>query len=496
MKMKHSEGVDTSAETRLVGDNRPGALPLRVDPLPGEYQILQRLGEGAFAIVYLAEDLKLKRQVALKALKSSITCSRDRSALEGLQREAQLLARVNHPNIVRIYSWREDPQARAYLVMQYVAGGSFAERLRKEKRIDWKLAARYIADIGDGLLKVHELGVVHRDLKPENILWQASTDEALLTDFGICGHLASADDVAGTPLYMPREALQGQTSKSGDVYSLAATLFHLITGAPPFHGPGYGELMEQILRGLPDPDSRFCLIPEPLEEVIRAGMAVRVETRPSMANFVCQLRATLNRLSGDALATPMEDSRTTSGAAAVRLNLEVKRQTGVRPLQTVAPQPPRQPVVTRDMKRVPPLPQRVPLSTGDRVLVELCADSTGYATVFNVGPTGNLNLLYPEILPEAGAAPNIKAGVCLPIGDVVLTPPEGLERLIAIWSRRPLPLRVADLQGLVDQPALSQSRPYVVTRDMLRIQESLQQLPSAEWRAIALELDHVKSTTV
>jgi hypothetical protein len=172
-------------------------------------------------------------------------------------------------------------------------------------------------------------------------------------------------------------------------------------------------------------------------------------------------------------------------AAPVALRLAVSRWDGggYVPLAAGRPQP-RGPA--RDLKKVPP-PERIGLRTGDRVRVEVAADRDGFLTVFNVGPTGHLNLLYPD--PAAPPAPT-RAGHTLHVVDVALTPPPGSERLFAVWSRVPLSLEKAVELTRDNGGAVPPS--YPATRNMERVQESAQQqLRRDDWHAVVLELDHV-----
>jgi hypothetical protein len=181
--------------------------------------------------------------------------------------------------------------------------------------------------------------------------------------------------------------------------------------------------------------------------------------------------------------------------APVDLRLIVSRQ--VSPLKFVPvasthPQPPST-RPTRDMKKVPPAPDQVRLHTGDRVRIEVSADRAGSLTVFNVGPTGTLNLLYPDGDPQhASPPPPIVPNRPLHIVDVEMTPPVGRERLFGVWSRYPLPIHLDQLRSIAGQaggfPATS--RPYVATRDMKRVQQAMEQLRSDDWRAVVVELDH------
>ncbi|MCI0463644.1 MAG: serine/threonine-protein kinase [Gemmataceae bacterium] len=453
-----------------------GPLP---DPFPGEFCVRALLGAGSFGKVWLADDLNLARPVAFKAL--HLLGSVVPGSLESLRREAQLLAGLRHPNIVQVYTWRQSGDEH-YLILEFIAGGSFADRLEKEGALGWQQAARYIADVAEALRAVHGRGVVHRDIKPANILWDPERDEALLTDFGLSIRLGGAAAIAGTPLYMAPEAFEGRVTPAGDVYSLAATLFALATGEVPFPASDLDDLLSKVLRGLPDPDARCVGMPEALERVIRAGLAPAPEARPPLAEFAATLRSVLNRLLSDSLLLPALQK---VGPAPVDLRLTVSRLERSGSYVPLAASHPELPSRTRDMKKVPPAPERVSLRTGDRVRIQVAADREGHVTVFNVGPTGNLNLLWPE---QSSGSAVLAAHRPVDIADVELTPPAGPERLVAVWSRAPLSL--AELHSLAGQKDREVSRPYLATRDMKRVQESVQRLRPEDWYAVVLELDH------
>jgi serine/threonine protein kinase len=477
--------------------------------VPG-FHVYRLLGAGAFGEVWLAQDLNLPRVVAIKTLRFRATAVDQARELEALRRDAFLMTQVDHPNIVRVYVWLTD-RDRHYLVMQYVSGGSLSGLLKNDGPLDWQCAARYVADVGEGLLAVHSQGIVHRDVKPSNILWDSRADEALLTDFGIASRLASRPSVAGSIPYMAPEALDGHVSPALDVYSLAATFFNLVTGSAPFPDVTLSNLKEQVRRGLPDPDPRCAGIPELLEQIIRTGLAVDPENRPGLQDFVTNLRATLNHLLADSLtmsqqpSTSLSSTELETGAggkppagpttvpepsqpAPVDLRLVVSRQVSPHlfvPVAATHPQPPPR-GWTRDMKKVPQSPELLQLRTGERVRIEVVANREGYLTVFNVGPTGNLNLLHPEVgllSSDSRILPNRPVHIM----DIELTPPTGRERLFAAWSRQPL--RLEQLASLADQGVVS--KPYRATRDMKRVQDAVHRLQQQERQIVVIEVEHV-----
>lgn len=451
------------------------------NPFPGEYRLLRKLGEGSFGTVWLADDLNLDRQVALKTLRLPSHVADTETALSCLRNEAQILAKVRHPNIVQVHAWRQ-AGGEHYLVLQYVSGGSLRERLDQVGALPWHLAGRYMADVADALEEVHRGGIIHRDIKPHNILLDTEADEAVLTDFGVSVRLMDVSLPAGSPAYMAPEAFQGEVSPALDVYALAATLFHLITGALPFVADNRAERIEAIAAGLPEPDARCRSMPAAIERVIRSGLKAHGQTRPTLAAFGGQLRAALNQ--------SLVDTMTLSGKAPVGkvegpVRLRVSRQRPGGGYETVAATPGIQEHFLRDLKRVPPAPDQISLRTGERVRIEAWATVTGYLTVFNVGPAGKLNLL----APNADEPPlKIQADRPLTVLEAELTPPPGKERLFAVWSQAPLPLRPENLLNLAADKSVSPA--YRATRDLKRVQQSVADLQPGSCATTVLELDH------
>jgi hypothetical protein len=468
------------SESRPPGD----ALP---EPFPGEFRARSWLGRGSFGRVFLADDLNLGIPVAIKTLPRPGKSAALSQALTALRNDARALAGLRHRNIIQVYAWRQAGEDH-FLVLQYVAGGSLQVRLEREGPLPWHLATRYAADVGEGLLEAHRRGLIHRDVKPANMLWDSEADEALLTDFGVAALLGGAHgSTAGTPAYMAPEAFAGQVTPALDVYGLAASLFHLITGELPFPAEQLSELCRAAQRGLPDPDRRCAAMPGPLEAVVRAGLTPDPTRRPSLREFVARLRGTLNLLLADSFALRPLPS---AGGATVDLRLLVSRQTRQGTFEPVATTHPPPEQLVRNMKRVPRPPAQVRLRTGDQVRVEVVADRPGYPTVFNVGPEGAFNLLYPAD-PLAAAVPvALATGEALHVVDVEMTPLTGRERLVAVWSRQPLPVRIEELLGSVEPSGSAPSGEYQATRGMLRVLHGVQGLRPEDWQAVVLELDH------
>jgi serine/threonine protein kinase len=465
--------------------SRPDLPPGGPDgPFPGEFRLVRRLGRGAFGEVWLAEDLSpLDRLVALKFLRGDGPGAAQ--ALAVLHNDARLLASVRHPNVVQVHAWLRPAAADVgpCMVLQYVSGGSLESRVLRDGPLPWQLAARYLADVADGLCQVHRKGIVHRDVKPANVLWDKEADEALLTDFGVAARLGGPASLGGTPLFMAPEAFAGVIAPSLDVYSLAATLCWLVVGQPPFPAGDRSTLVRAIERGLPTPEPRFAVLPEGLERLLRAGLAADPSRRPTLPDFARALRGSLNQLLADSLV------QAPAAAAPAGLRLVVSRQVDANTCVPIASTPTHsEGPALRDMKRVPRAPERVTLHTGERVRIEVRADRPGFVTVFNVGPTGNLNLLYPDG-PHAEPA-RVEAGRAQHVLDVELTPPAGQERLFALWSREPLPLRLEELLSLVRQGEVPGAGAYQATRDMARVNQSLQSLRPEDRCAVVLELDH------
>jgi WD40 repeat protein/DNA-binding SARP family transcriptional activator len=220
--------------------------------LPGEalrgYRLLDKIGEGAFGSVFRAIQPQVEREVAIKAIHAELANQPD--FVRRFEREAQLVARLEHPHVVPLYDYWREPDA-AYLIMRFLRGGSLEDLLR-EGHLDLDRAARILDQIGAGLAAAHHQGVVHRDVKPGNVLLDEEGN-AYLSDFGIALETGAPEQTAGTlirgtPAYLSPEQIKlEQTSPRSDIYALGVVLYEMLTAEHPFPGTSLNVLLDQHL---------------------------------------------------------------------------------------------------------------------------------------------------------------------------------------------------------------------------------------------------------
>lgn len=283
----------------------------------GGYRVMRALGEGGMGIVYLAHDSGLNRQVAVKVLRRAEEPERVAAArVKRFLREARAAARLNDPYVVTVYAVGEHA-GRPYLAMEYVAGGSLADVLRKGT-MGWRAAAEAMRDACRGLSAAHGAGVIHRDIKPANLM-RGADGRIKLVDFGLArateemadGELTFPGAFVGSPSYASPEQVAGVAEIDGrsDVYSLAATGFALLTGQPPFVDEDPAEVMRKQIREV-FPNVRSFLprgrsVPEGLVRVIlRAGKKKPGERYGSAAEMAEALEEVLSKRAGEQEAEP------------------------------------------------------------------------------------------------------------------------------------------------------------------------------------------------
>jgi eukaryotic-like serine/threonine-protein kinase len=269
-------------------------MPLITDAigrvLGGRYRLVAPLGVGASAQVFLAEDVSLRRHVAIKLLQPGLAS--DQGFLKRFRAEARSAAALNHPNIARVFDWGEDADG-PYLVLEYLGGGSLLDLLERGVRLSVSQAAMVAAQAARGLAHAHARGLVHRDIKPANLLFD-DEGRVRVADFGVARALADgawtepAGTTVGTARYAAPEQAQGFVLDGrADVYSLSLVTFESLTGYVPFVlDTAMGTLAARIGATLPGHGALG-----PLQPILSEGASPEVATRPDAHAFAARLEA-------------------------------------------------------------------------------------------------------------------------------------------------------------------------------------------------------------
>ncbi len=257
------QAFDGVPDTKTV-EATPGKSRRPAPAAPAGYEILGELGRGGMGVVYRARHLALKRVVALKMILAGDHAGADQ--VNRFRREAEAVARLQHPNIVQIHEVGGQ-DARPYLALEFVEGGSLERRL-SEELMPSRAAAELVQILARAVHAAHLKGIVHRDLKPANVLL-AADGTPKVTDFGLAKMLADDDApgqptrsgaVVGTASYMAPEQARGRGREVGpcsDVYALGAILYETLTGRPPFRGSSLLETLELVAAAEPVPPGRL-----------------------------------------------------------------------------------------------------------------------------------------------------------------------------------------------------------------------------------------------
>jgi len=273
-----------------------GLLETLGTALAGRYALEREIGRGGMATVFLAQDLKHRRQVAIKVLHPELA-----SALgaERFLQEIEIAARLQHPHILPLYD-SGSAAGFLYYVMPFVEGESLRDRLERERQLPLEDTLKITTEVASALAYAHSHGVVHRDMKPENIM--LSGGSAVVADFGIARAISAADQshltqtgtVIGTPAYMSPEQATGSPELDGrsDQYSLACVLYEMVVGQPPFTGPTPQAVMARhSLDSVSRPSIVRATIPDGVERaILRALAKVPADRFPTMALFAEELQ--------------------------------------------------------------------------------------------------------------------------------------------------------------------------------------------------------------
>jgi serine/threonine protein kinase len=302
-------------------------VPDLINQSLGRYHILEQLCEGGMAIVYKAYDTRLERDVAIKMIrKGAFPADHLERMLRRFEREAKALARLSHPNIIKILDYGEY-EGSPYLVMEYFPGGTLKQKLGKP--LPWQEAIQLLLPIAEALDYAHDQNMVHRDVKPANILL-TQRGQPMLSDFGIAKlldleetHELTGTSVAvGTPEYMAPEQANAKTvDHRADIYSLGIVLYEMVTGRKPFVADTPMAVLIMHARDpLPNPKKFVPDLPNGLEKALLKALAKQPADRyQSMEEFVSALKGLLAGKSASRSApAPKPPRRETTETATIK----------------------------------------------------------------------------------------------------------------------------------------------------------------------------------
>jgi eukaryotic-like serine/threonine-protein kinase len=310
--------------------------------LAPDFKVLGELGRGGMGIVYLAIDVNLDREVAIKVLPAYLT--EPSGVRDRFLREARTAAKLSHPNIVPVYR-ADEKDGVVFFVMRHVDGESLAERLASQGPLAPLDAARMLEEVALALDYAHARGVIHRDIKPENILLERGSNSAVVTDFGIARLMEAAPatatgQVLGTVHYMsPEQVLGERLDGRSDVYSLGVVGFKAVTGQLPFDSrSATAVLVEHVMKEPPKVRSIGPGVPEQLAAIIDRCLAkdpaARYQTAGALASALDDATRFIPQSTGAVVPTESKEPRIISEREAKALwsrAAELQSETGVQP---------------------------------------------------------------------------------------------------------------------------------------------------------------------
>jgi serine/threonine-protein kinase len=292
----------------------------------GNYRILAKLGEGGMGAVYRGEQISLRRPVAVKVLRPEL--SRNEVLLRRFQAEAQVIARISHPNTVSIYDFGQDSDGSLFIAMEFIEGRSLRTVVSREAPLPSRRALHIAAQIAASIADAHGRSIVHRDLKPDNVMLQErgrDRDVVRVLDFGIAKlrdegrqtqqQMTQAGDMLGTPQYMAPEQIRGEAIDGRvDIYALGCMIYEMVTGRMAFEAPTVMAMLSKHLVEMPMPPSvrrPDLALPAAIDRLVLTAMQKDPAARPStMDLYGEQIAAALAAMPLDAAHAAASGPRT------------------------------------------------------------------------------------------------------------------------------------------------------------------------------------------
>lgn len=307
-----------------------------IGKMVGDYQIVSLLGEGGMGVVFKGVHAILGQTVAIKMLQPDLM--KNESVKSRFVREAQALARLNHPNMVSLYNFIPDHEDGCFIIMEFTEGRDIEKHMEERGLIPPELCCEWFEQVLAAMGYAHNLNIIHRDIKPSNIMVTTAGPVKVL-DFGTAKvldapALTKAGMTLGTVIYMPPEQLLGKTiDNRSDIYSLGVTLYEMCTGRLPFEDQKEMELVKKIARADPTPPTaHYPYLPKRMEQIILKAMAKKPDDRYQSADeFLVDLRDFHQELIGAKGVVPRSVT-TTEGMAAAPMG-------GTMGAMTAAPEP-------------------------------------------------------------------------------------------------------------------------------------------------------------
>jgi serine/threonine protein kinase len=373
-----------------------GQLPLQEQRTLGDYILVRELARGGQGVVWEGHHPQINRRVAIKLL-----LSHDEKTVRRFRQEAQVLARLDHPHLLKVIDLGES-NGRPYMVTEFVGGADLGELVKTSGLPDANWIADVLLKVAGALAHCHDSGVIHRDIKPTNILIEEGTCRPVIVDFGLVKRdavvfgslsqdaltkLSVTGEAKGTPAYMPPEqadASLGETGPWSDVYSLGATLYYLLVGKAPYTGATFYNVIVKLLRDDPSPTplAENHNADPVLANLCAHAMSKKAEDRPGLEVFAEELRRFASAgasVLGLAKKRPRLDlgrrvslvpalALTTLAVALATLAGAALYATRVTP-QPKSPLPPSKPTKPTDAP-TPPLPESLRWSAVNAVRIE------------------------------------------------------------------------------------------------------------------------------